>query len=81
MAPDLDEALLEVADGAWVVRVLGRGGSGDGRSAPLLLLGFWRADTPTGDPEREAFVVGRTLAAQSPESLEKALQVSRRAGD
>jgi hypothetical protein len=65
------EVALEVDGVCWTVRVLGRSGSSETRSPPLLLLGFWAQET-VGEPDREATVVARALADLSPARLEDA---------
>ena len=70
--PDVAEAVLEVQGTRWTVRVLGRSGRAAERSAPLLLLGFWRKGEE-GAHTREATVVGHLLADMSAARLEEAL--------
>jgi hypothetical protein len=71
--PDLADAVVEDEEGTWRVRVLGRSGRAGGRAPFLLLLGFWDADEPEGDPSREAIVIAKTLSELTPERLEAAL--------
>lgn len=76
---DVEQASVEVGGRMWIVRVLGRagGGASSGVQAPvpLLLLGFLRSEEDER-AEREALVVGRTLAALTPEQLEAAFAKS-----
>lgn len=72
---DVTEAALEADGVSWKVRVLGRSGSSETRSPPLLLLGFWAEETG-GEPEREATVVARALAELSTARLEEAFAES-----
>lgn len=74
---DIEETSVEADGVEWIVRLLGRARGGASASftsaVPLLLLGF----RPSGEEdavEREALVVGRTLAALTPEQLEQALR-------
>lgn len=70
LQPDAAEACVEMGDETWTVRVLGRsGGSKDG-ATPLLLVGFWASDSKDGPHDREALVVGRTLAELNSFDLE-----------
>jgi len=63
--PDHEEVAFEAGGRAWIVRVIGRGGS----SAPLLLLGFWPAEDADGDPAREAYWPGSTLSGLDEDAL------------
>lgn len=85
LAPDtgppsepLDAAHVDIdVDGQrWNVRVLGRSG-GVGAAPPMLLLGFWSADSDSSEPEREALVVGRLLGDLGPGQLGEAWNESR----
>lgn len=69
---DAPEVVFESEGAVWLVRVLGRSGRADGRSPPLLLLGFW-ADEAGGLPLREATVVAGALSELTPWRLEAAL--------
>jgi len=60
--PDVPEVSLEVDGATWRVRVVGRSGRSDGRSPPLLTLGFWPPGEPGPQHAREATVVARALA-------------------
>jgi hypothetical protein len=85
--PDEQEVELEVGNERWCVVVLGRSGGRGSAAVPLLLLGFRRTagdstdvaveDRSDRSVEREALVVGRTLAALTPTELERALEDSR----
>lgn len=74
--PDVPQVDVEVGGEPWTVRVLGRGGDVAG-GPPLLLLGFWRADSSEGEPERESLVVSRALSSLSHEQLVAAQRGSR----
>lgn len=69
---DVPEVVFESEGATWWVRVLGRSGRADGRSPPLLLLGFW-ADEADGPPLQEATVVAGALSELTPWRLEAAL--------
>lgn len=74
--PDVGEVEI-LSDGVeWVVRVVGRSGGARPSATPLLLLGFWRADSPGGEREREKLLVGRMLSDLSPDELVSALEAS-----
>ena len=75
--PDIDEATVEVDGTSWTIRVQGRSGGSDAMKPPLLLLGFWKAQTVASPPDREALVVGRLLADLTEDDLEAALAESR----
>jgi hypothetical protein len=68
---------VDVDGTIWTVRVQGRSGGTSTVSAPLLLLGFWNAQSAPAPPDREALVVGRLLADMSERELEAALAQSR----
>ena len=74
---DVGEVVVEADGASWIARVRGRAGATG--SPPLLLVGFWRAGDAAGDPsppEREALVVGRSLAGLSVAELAVALQAA-----
>ena len=75
--PDVDQVRLEVGETTWSVRVLGRTGSSEARSAPLLLLGFWPEHSQAIEPDLEALAVSRSLASMSPAGLESAFRQAR----
>lgn len=75
--PDIDEVSVDVDGVSWTVRVCGRSGGASPAKAPLLLLGFWRSESTTSSPHREALVVGRLLADYTADELEAALAASR----
>ena len=77
LEPDIAEATVEVDDTSWTVRVRGRSGGSSAARAPLLLLGFWKAQTVTSLPDRETLVVARLLADLTEDDLETALAESR----
>ena len=77
VSSDVSEATVDVDGTTWTVRVQGRSGGGSTVSAPLLLLGFWNAQSAPAPPDREALVVGRLLADMSERELEAALAQSR----
>ncbi len=77
LEPDIAEATVEVDDTSWTVRVRGRSGGSSAAKAPLLLLGFWKAQTVTSLPDRETLVVARLLADLTEDDLETALAESR----
>ncbi|MCH7533919.1 MAG: hypothetical protein IIB36_19455 [Gemmatimonadetes bacterium] len=79
--PDVGEATVEVDGTSWTVRVRGRSGGGSAVNTPLLLLGFWKVQSATSPPDREAFVVGRLLADMTAGDLEAALAESRDPAD
>lgn len=58
---DVPEVVLDVDGAVWRVRIVGRSGRAEGRSPPLLVLGFWPSDDAGPEPAREAAVVARTL--------------------
>lgn len=70
---DVEEATVEVDRLSWTVRVQGRSGGASAVSAPLLLLGFWKGQSASLPPDREALVVGRLLADLSESELAEAL--------
>ncbi len=76
---DIEHTTLEVGGKSWIVRVLGRAGSGASvgitATAPLLLLGFFRSE---GDevPRREALVVGKALSELAQGQLERAFETA-----
>lgn len=74
--PDLEEATLDVEEAEWKVRVVGRAGGGRPSATPMLLLGFWPASDDEGGHEREALVVGRSLAEMTPAALHSAFESS-----
>lgn len=74
--PEVREVALEAGGACWKVRVLGRSGSSETRSPPLLLLGFWAQGSDEGEPAREATVVARDLAELSIDRLEEAFVTS-----
>lgn len=74
--PDLEEAEVSIGEITWLVRVVGRSGGAECSATPLLLLGFWKADAPEGEREREALVVGRTLRDLTPAALRRAFRRS-----
>ncbi len=72
-----EQTVLAVEGTEWIVRVRGRGRAGaDGGPAPLLVLGFFRANEQEA-PEREALVVARGLAELTPRQVEGAFRASR----
>jgi len=71
--PDVEEATVEVDRLSWTVRVQGRSGGASAASIPLLLLGFWKDQSASLPPDREALVVGRLLADLSEGELVAAL--------
>ena len=75
--PDVAEATIEVDGTSWTIRVQGRSGGSTAGKTPLLLLGFWKAQTATSPPDREALVVGGLLAHLTEDDLETALAESR----
>ena len=77
VSSDLREATVDVDGITWTVRVQGRSGGTSTVSAPLLLLGFWKAESATSPPDREALVVGRALTDMSEGEFESALAQSR----
>ena len=79
--PDVGEATVEVDGTSWTVRVRGRSGGGSAVNTPLLLLGFWKVQSATSPPDREAFVVGRLLEDMPARDLEAALAESRDPAD
>ena len=79
--PDVGEATLEVDGTSWTVRVRGRSGGASAVKTPLLLLGFWKAQSATSPPDRETLVVGRLLADMTAGDLETALAESREPAD
>lgn len=70
---DVSEVAFESEGATWRVRVLGRSGRAEGRSPPLLLLGFWGGANDDGPPVREATVVARALSELTLWRLEAAL--------
>lgn len=74
--PDLEEAEVSIEGETWTVRVLGRSGGERASATPLLLLGFWEDDPEADDPDREALIVGRTLASLTPAALRSAYRAS-----
>ncbi len=75
-SPKLEEAVVEVGDDRWTVRVSGRGRTGAATGgAPVLLLTFRKGDAEA--PEREKLVVGRALSELSEEQLRRALERGR----
>ncbi len=78
---DVIEVQLEMEDESWVVRVLGMAGSGSSGAVPLLLLGFWTVTDSSTSPDREALVVGKTLASLSTESLTTAFKNAKTPSD
>lgn len=74
--PDLEEAEVSIEGDTWAVRVLGRSGGERASATPLLLLGFWRDRQEGDDPDREALIVGRTLADLTPAGLRNAFDAS-----
>ena len=70
--PDTEIVAIEVEGVSWTVRVQGRSGGSSPARAPLLLLGFWKSapsapsDAP---PDREALIVGSSLADLSADEL------------
>ena len=78
---DVTEVQLEMEDESWVVRVLGMAGSGSSGAVPLLLLGFWTVTDSSTSPDREALVVGKTLASLSTESLTTAFKNAKTPSD
>lgn len=76
-ASDIEETSVEVDGMDWIVRLLGRAGGGASlgvtSAVPLLLVSF-RPSREKDAAEREALVVGRTLADLTPEQLEQALR-------
>ena len=70
---DVPEVAFESRGSVWRVRVLGRSGRADGRSPPLLLLGFWGGEEADSSPVREAIVVARALSELTALRLEVAL--------
>ena len=79
--PDVGEATVEVDGTSWTVRVRGRSGGTSAVKTPLLLLGFWNAQSTTSLPDREALVVGRLLVDMTAGDLETALAESRDPAD
>lgn len=75
--PDLEQAELTAGEQDWIVRVAGRAGGAEASATPLLLLGFWRAESSDGERQREALVVGRALAELTPAALAEAFAESR----
>jgi len=77
--PDVDEKAVEIDGTTWTVKVKGRAGggmsTGTESTAPLILLGFFPEDDERG--EREALVVGRTLARLTPRQLEQAFATAK----
>jgi hypothetical protein len=71
--PDLAEVVVDRDGRPWTARVLGRSARRGGRSAPLLLLGFWDCADPGAPHALEALVPGRTLSELGQECLEEAL--------
>ncbi len=74
--PDLEEAEVSIEGETWAVRVLGRSGGERASATPLLLLGFWEEDPDAHAPDREALIVGRTLAGLTPAALRSAFDES-----
>jgi hypothetical protein len=74
--PDVAQATVEVDGMFWTVRVQGRSGGGSAVNAPLLLLGFWKAQPASSPPDRETLVVGRLLADMTEGELAAALAES-----
>jgi hypothetical protein len=71
---DVSEVAFESDGATWRVQVLGRSGRAEGRSPPLLLLGFWGGADDDGPPVREATVVARALSELTLWRLEAALE-------
>ncbi|HIF22663.1 MAG TPA: hypothetical protein EYQ27_12355 [Gemmatimonadetes bacterium] len=67
--PDTDIVAIEVEGVSWTVRVQGRSGGSSPAKAPLLLLGFWKSAPSDAPPDREALIVGSSLAALNPDEL------------
>lgn len=74
--PDIPEALVEVGDSTWLVRVLGRGGGGRAGTPPLLLLGFFHSERPGSEPAHEVTVAANALSELTQERFEAALMAS-----
>jgi hypothetical protein len=75
--PDAEEVELTVDGVDWVARVLGRSGGSRVGATPLLLVGFWPVESPSGTCQREALVVARTLSGVSTEVLGGACEGAR----
>lgn len=75
--PDEEEVCLELDGEEWRVRVLGRAGACSRGATPLLSVGFLRADCGSDETVREAYVVARTLADVTLETLERAFVEAR----
>lgn len=75
--PDLEEAEVRIEGDVWAVRVLGRSGGERASATPLLLLGFWEDEHEGAAPDREALIVGRTLADLTPAALRNAFDEAR----
>jgi len=75
--PDVEEAVFRYESTEWIARVVGRAGGPHPAAAPLLLLGFWRADNPAGERLREALTVGRDLADLTESGLRESLARAR----
>ena len=60
--------------GTWTARILGRSGRAEGRSAPLMLVGFWEGGPPEGPPALESILAGHRLADHPEEALRAALE-------
>ena len=71
--PDREEVAFEVGGRAWIVRVMGRGGT----SAPLLLLGFWPAEAADGEPACETYRPGSSLSGLDEDALAEILAGAR----
>ena len=76
VAPDAESASLEVDGACWTVRVLGRSMIGAPPSATHVLLLTFTAEERPERALREAWVVGRSLSALAPASLEAAFRTS-----
>ena len=72
--PPAEEVDVSWRGSTWTVRVLGRTGRAEARSAPLMLVGFWQRGLEAADgPPLESTVAGRRLADLPEEALQAAL--------
>jgi hypothetical protein len=75
--PDPEEVRFQLDGEEWRARVLGRSGAGRRGATPLLLVGFSRADGGADETDGEVYIVGRSLADTTIETLERALREVR----
>lgn len=74
---EIDEVDFITGDERWIARRIGQSGGGSTNKAPLMLVGFWRADRSDGPHLSETLLVGSSVATLPLDSFPTALEKAR----